>query len=117
MRASVGHGAPAQVLHEVLQLGAGQRIVGFDGVPADGFGNGVFAQPQGVHFRPGGFEFVHEFQDKLLFGTDVCFGDAEGRMPHLGFLRRLLTEGRISKDVFDKIGAGNALRILRRYRA
>src|SRR5207248_11173152 len=40
-----------------------------------------------------GLRFVHEFQDKLLFGTDVCFGDAEGRMPHLGFLRRLLTEG------------------------
>src|SRR5438067_3506069 len=64
-----------------------------------------------------GLRFIHEFQDKLLFGTDVCFGDAEGRMPHLGFLRRLLAEGQISRDIFDKIGAGNALRILRRYRA
>jgi predicted TIM-barrel fold metal-dependent hydrolase len=64
--------------------------------------------------RAFGVRFIHEFQDKLLFGTDVCFGDAEGRMPHLGFLRRLLAEGQISQDIFDKIGSGNALRILRR---
>ncbi len=60
-----------------------------------------------------GIRFIHEFQDKLLFGTDVCFGDPPGRMPHLGFLRRLLAEGQISPEIFDKIVAGNALRIVR----
>lgn len=65
--------------------------------------------------REFGIRFLNEFQDKLLFGTDVCFGDAEGRMPQLGYLRKLLAEGEISQEVFDKITSGNALRILRRY--
>ena len=40
-----------------------------------------------------GIAFLHEFQDRVLFGTDVCFGDMEGRKPHMGFLQRLLSEG------------------------
>jgi predicted TIM-barrel fold metal-dependent hydrolase len=61
-----------------------------------------------------GVRFIAEFQDRLLFGTDVCFGDPQGRMPHLGFLRRLLAEGQITQQILDKITAGNALRILPR---
>jgi predicted TIM-barrel fold metal-dependent hydrolase len=64
-----------------------------------------------------GVAFLNEFQDKLVFGTDVCFGDAEGRMPHLAYLRRLLAEGRLSQDAFDKITAKNALRVMPRYAA
>ena len=51
----------------------------------------------GLHLRGGGIlrrileekgvRFLNEFQDKVLFGTDVCFGDAQGRMPHLSMLR------------------------------
>ena len=63
-----------------------------------------------------GVRFIHEFQDKLILGTDVCFGDAAGRMPHLGFLRRLLAEGQISPEIFDKITSGNALEVLRKPR-
>ncbi len=62
-----------------------------------------------------GLRFIHEFQDQLLFGTDVCFGDAEGRKPHMGYLRRLLSETKISQAIFDKIMGGNALRVLKRY--
>jgi predicted TIM-barrel fold metal-dependent hydrolase len=63
-----------------------------------------------------GLRFIEEFQDRLLFGTDVCFGELEGRMPHLGFLRRLLMEGKISRAIFDKMTSGNLLRLLKRYK-
>jgi predicted TIM-barrel fold metal-dependent hydrolase len=59
--------------------------------------------------------FLTEFQDKILFGTDVCFGGTEGRMPHLGYLRTLRTENRITPEVFAKIVGGNALKILTLY--
>jgi len=65
--------------------------------------------------EPFGVRFLSEFQDKLVFGTDVCFGDAKGRMPHLGCLRRLLAEGKISQAIFEKLTSGNILRLLRRY--
>ncbi len=65
--------------------------------------------------EPFGVRFLNEFQDKLLFGTDVCFGDAKGRTPHLSYLRRLLAEGKTSQAVFDKITSDNTLRLLTRY--
>src|SRR5437899_12431412 len=48
MRTGVGHGATAQVFDQVLQFAARERVVGFDGVTADGLGNGVLAQTRGV---------------------------------------------------------------------
>lgn len=62
-----------------------------------------------------GVRFFNEFQDKLMFGTDVCFGDMQGRMPHLRYLRQLLAEGMLSQEAFDKITFRNAMRILTRY--
>jgi predicted TIM-barrel fold metal-dependent hydrolase len=59
--------------------------------------------------------FLTEFQDRVLFGTDVCFGDAEGRMPHLDYLRSLRDNNRLSAEVFDKITGQNALTILTLY--
>jgi hypothetical protein len=56
--------------------------------------------------------FINEFQDRIVFATDVCFGDVRGRMPHLATLRRLLAEGSISQAVFDKLTYQNARRIL-----
>lgn len=64
-----------------------------------------------------GVRFLNEFQGRLLFGTDVCFGDAEGRMPHLNYLCKLLAEGKISRDAFERITFRNALHILKRYKA
>jgi predicted TIM-barrel fold metal-dependent hydrolase len=60
-----------------------------------------------------GVDFLTEFQDKVLFGTDVCFGGPDGRMPHLGYLRGLLEEKQITSRVFAKITGQNALKILK----
>jgi len=60
--------------------------------------------------------FLNEFQDRIIFGTDVCFGDERGRMPQLGYLRRLLDEGHITQEVFDKITYKNVLRVMKRYK-
>lgn len=62
-----------------------------------------------------GIRFLNEFQDRLFFGTDVVFGDSKGRMPHLSYLRQLLTDGKISQEAFDKITFRNALCVLKRY--
>jgi predicted TIM-barrel fold metal-dependent hydrolase len=59
-----------------------------------------------------GIRFLNEFQDRLVFGTDVCYGGIKDRMPHLGTLKRLLSEGAISQEVFDKITYRNALRLM-----
>ncbi|MCS6829751.1 MAG: amidohydrolase family protein [Armatimonadota bacterium] len=63
-----------------------------------------------------GARFLNEFQDKLLFGTDVCFGDDEGRMPQLNWLKERLAAGDISPEVYDKITCRNALKVLKRWR-
>lgn len=59
-----------------------------------------------------GIRFLNEFQDRVLFATDVCSAGPKGRMPHLGYLRQLLAEGSLSQAAFDKITYQNALRIL-----
>jgi len=63
--------------------------------------------------RDYGVTFLKEFQDRVLFGTDVCFADEEGKMPHLSYLRNLLAEKLISRDIFNKITCDNALEILK----
>jgi len=63
-----------------------------------------------------GVKFLTEFQDRVLLGTDVCFGDQEGRMPQLPYLRSLLADKLISGEVFDKITGSNALKILKLYK-
>jgi len=59
-----------------------------------------------------GVHFLNEFQDRLLFATDVCFGGPRDRMPHLAMLKELLSHGKISQAVFDKITYKNGLRVL-----
>src|ERR1044071_529722 len=48
VRAGVGHGASAQIADQVLQLGPGEGVVGFDGVAANGFGHGVRSEERRV---------------------------------------------------------------------
>ena len=62
--------------------------------------------------REYGVRFLREFQDKLLFGTDVCFSDPEWRMPQLSYLKKLVAEGELTEEAFDKITSGNILRLL-----
>jgi len=59
-----------------------------------------------------GIRFLHEFQDKLVFGSDTCFGDAAGRRPHLSFLRQLLGQTAITPEIYRKITGSNAARLL-----
>jgi hypothetical protein len=63
--------------------------------------------------REYGARFLEEFQDRLLFGTDVCFSGKAGEIPTLAYLRGLLAEGAIGRAAFEKITGANALRILR----
>jgi predicted TIM-barrel fold metal-dependent hydrolase len=53
-----------------------------------------------------GSQFLTEFQDKLLFGTDICRYDQD--LPMIGHLK----SGVLSTEAYDKIVRGNALRIL-----
>jgi len=63
-----------------------------------------------------GVRFLNEFQDRVIFGTDVCFADAEGRTQHLHYMCQLLAEGKIDREAFEKITCRNALRVIRRYK-
>ena len=55
--------------------------------------------------------FLNEFQDRLLFGTDICAPDTE--TPLVDFLLALRREGAISETVFQKIARKNAERLLK----
>lgn len=54
--------------------------------------------------------FLNEFQDRLMFGTDICF--ATQQLPLAGFLLKLRDGGGVSENVFRKIARENAIRVL-----
>lgn len=55
-------------------------------------------------------KFIEEFQDRLMFGTDICAPDTP--LPLVDFLKGLKAGGRISAKVFDKVARENAVRVL-----
>ena len=55
-------------------------------------------------------EFLNEFQDRLLFGTDICAPDTP--TPLVDFLIKLKEEKKISEEVFNKIARENAIKLL-----
>lgn len=55
-------------------------------------------------------KFLNEFQDRLCFGTDICYADQE--LPLAAFLIGLKESGKISETVFEKIAKNNARRLL-----
>ncbi|MBS3762979.1 MAG: amidohydrolase family protein, partial [Planctomycetes bacterium] len=55
-------------------------------------------------------EFIEEFQDRLLFATDICAPDTG--TPLVDLLCNLRDENRISEGVFDKIARENAIKLL-----
>ncbi len=58
-----------------------------------------------------GYNFLEEFQDKLLFGTDI---DADKKnIPHIEYFREISEGRKISKNAYDKITEKNAVRILK----
>lgn len=58
-----------------------------------------------------GIQFLEEFQDKLLFGSDLDQPNQE--IPQLKYLLNLKEEGKISKKTFDKIMYQNAKNLLK----
>lgn len=57
-----------------------------------------------------GAKFMEEFQDRLMFGTDIC--TPGGEMPLVEFMIKMRDENKISETVFQKIARENAIRIL-----
>jgi predicted TIM-barrel fold metal-dependent hydrolase len=55
-------------------------------------------------------KFMNEFQDRLMFGTDIC--TPEGEMPLVDLMLKMRKEGKISEQVFQKIARENAIKIL-----
>jgi len=55
-------------------------------------------------------DFLNEFQERLLFGTDICAPATPA--PLVDFLIRFKNEGKISEAVFNKIARENALKLL-----
>ena len=54
--------------------------------------------------------FIDEFQDKLLYGTDICAPDQKA--PLASYLTHLRDEGKISDNAFVKVARENAVRVL-----
>lgn len=54
--------------------------------------------------------FLNEFQDRLLFGTDICV--PQQRVPLIDLLEELRDAGEMSKQVFHKVARKNAVRLL-----
>ena len=54
--------------------------------------------------------FLDEFQDRLLFGTDICAPDTP--TPLVDFLLDLRESGKISEEIFWKIARQNAVKLL-----
>ncbi|MEN6645426.1 MAG: amidohydrolase family protein [Armatimonadia bacterium] len=58
-----------------------------------------------------GYRFLEEFQDRLLFGTDVCApGELYGNIVRT--FGTMASEGNISQTVYDKVTHGNVVRLL-----
>jgi len=61
-----------------------------------------------------GLEFLDEFQDKLLFGTDSCKrSDVDSVWMTVALVRELRQTGKLSAEALDKIEQKNAVRLLK----
>lgn len=56
-------------------------------------------------------EFLNEFQDRLMFGTDICAIETAST-PLVDFMLKLRNEKKISEEVFQKVARENIIRIL-----
>lgn len=67
--------------------------------------------------RDYGIRFLNEFQERILFGTDDNGEWPSRPLQQLVYLKELLVEGSISREAFDRITGGNAIRVLEGCRA
>lgn len=70
-------------------------------------GSGYNALARDVDYA---IHFLNEFQDRLCFGTDICYPAQE--LPLAAFLLDLKKSGKLSADAFEKIARGNIKRLL-----
>jgi predicted TIM-barrel fold metal-dependent hydrolase len=61
-----------------------------------------------------GVEFLDQFQDKLLFGTDYVINRdrPDAPAPIVGYFKSLLEHKKLSESAYRKIGWENAQRLL-----
>ena len=97
-------GFPAELRLDALGIDDGFRINGVTAL--DQLGSSV-AISRDLNY---GYKFLEEFQNKLLFGTDICHVGQEA--PIVDYFRQGLKEGKISKIVYDKTTEENAKRVL-----
>ena len=71
---------------------------------ADSAGNAIMRDPDY------GVRFLTEFQDKLMFGTDMA--NTTFIYPLCFYLKALVRQGKLSREVFEKIGHANAEKLL-----
>jgi uncharacterized protein len=57
-----------------------------------------------------GFAFMEEFQDRLLFGTDIC--SPQDELTLIPYLNDAVAAGKLSREAYEKIGWKNAERVL-----
>ncbi len=57
-----------------------------------------------------GPKFLAEFQDRIFFGTDICFPGME--IPMIDLLVNWRDTGKISENVFQKVSRENAVKLL-----
>jgi predicted TIM-barrel fold metal-dependent hydrolase len=57
-----------------------------------------------------GYAFMEEFQDRILWGSDLCWPGQE--VPQTATLKNALADGHISQTAFDKIAFANATALL-----
>ena len=69
--------------------------------------NGYNALARDPEYGP---RFLTEFQDRLLFGTDICSPDMP--VPLVDLLIQWRDTGKISEEVFNKVARENAIRLL-----
>jgi predicted TIM-barrel fold metal-dependent hydrolase len=57
-----------------------------------------------------GYRFLEEFQDRLLFGTDLL--SPGQKLPQIEYLKGAVQQGRITREAFEKVTWQNANRLL-----
>ncbi len=57
-----------------------------------------------------GYAFMEEFQDRLLFATDIC--DPRNELTLIGHLNEAVESGKLSRSAYEKICYQNAERLL-----
>ena len=61
-----------------------------------------------------GLEFLDEFQDKMLFGTDSCLrSDVQRTWPGVALFQQLRAEKKLSEETLEKISWQNCARLLK----